>query len=262
MKQQQPLVRCPQCNCRVHFDRLEKHLRKAHRFSAERANRRSQMLGDIHKFKEVCVLIESFLIGRGIFLESLEDIEDFSLMAFERLLGYTIEEVITIGGIQNRATYKFNSKRLQNAFSPLIKPLSTLLKQYKKKQLPTSLILLSSDNEERRSVLEPLNNSHTENRREVKRSSRSTKQQRLSRQKGKCRSLVSSRSSSERIGPGYHPYIGKHCSSTLKKLDKNNTSSEHFSYRRSSSRPSSGCCHFCEKPSMYGADVCYTCNTD
>ena len=154
MKKQAVLVRCPQCNCSVRSDRLEKHLKKVHRcsekFIAESAYRQSQVLSDSRNFKEICVLIEEFLRERDIILERLEYVEDFSLMAFEILLGYTMNEVITIGGIQNRNTYISNSNRLQHIFLPLIEPLDKLLEPYKKDQSHSSSLLLPKSNGKRK----------------------------------------------------------------------------------------------------------------
>lgn len=136
MKNQSVLVKCPECKCSVRSDRLEKHLRKAHGFSAKEAIAERDYVqfgipSDSRRFKEVCLLIEEFLARRNIFLESLEYVEDFSLIAFEMILGYTIDEVITIGGIQNRATYKSNSNKIKHLFFPLVEPLKTLLEPYK-----------------------------------------------------------------------------------------------------------------------------------
>lgn len=266
MKNQSALVKCAHCKCSVRSDRLEKHLRKVHRLSekaiTKSAHRQSQILSASRKFKEICVLIEEFLTERDIVLESLEYIEDFSLMAFEILLGYTTDEVITIGGIQNRNTYISNSNRLQHIFLPLIEPLCTLLEPYKKAQSPASSILLNSDSQKRRSISEPLNDSHTENKHKAERSPRSAKRQRLSRWNKKYHSLFLSRSSSKRIGSGYFPHIGQSSSSTSNKLDKKNISSGHFSHGSSSSSSAPGRCRFCGRLPMYGADVCHTCNTD
>ena len=266
MKNQSALVKCEHCKCSVRSNRLEKHLRKVHRLSeeaiAKSARRRSQILRDSRRFKEICVLIEEFLAERGIVLESSEYVEYFSLMAFEILLGYTPDESATIGSIQNRSTYISNSNRLKHIFLPLIEPLYTLLEPYKKAQAPASSILLNNDNQKRCSISEPLNDSHTENKHKAERLSRSVKRQRLSNRNKKDHSSVLNRSFLKRIGPGYFPHIGQSSSSTSKESDKKKISSGHLSYGSSSSSSALGRCRFCGRLPMYGADVCHTCNTD
>ena len=239
---------------------------KAHRLSKKTitkiAHRQSQIHSARRKLKEICVLIEEFLTERDIVLESSEDLKIFSLMAIEMHLGYTIDEAITIGGIQNRRTYISNSNRLRHIFVPLIGPLRTLFEPYKKAQSTTSSILLNSDSQKKCRISEPLNDSHTENKHKAKRSPRATKRKRRSRRNKKYHSLVSSRSFSKRIGPGYFPHIGRSSGLISKKSDKKNISSGNFSLGCSSSSSAPGHCRFCGRLPMYGADVCHTCNTD
>lgn len=263
MNDQSNLIKFFQYERSVRSDRWNEYTGKVHQYSTRNVPTRSvysytQMLCDSDKFKEVCVVVEDFLVKNHVFLESLECVEDFSLIIFEKLLGYGVEEVIAIGGIENRTTYIANSNRLQPLFSSLEKSLYILLKPYKKVRSTPPPIRLNGASRKRRRALGSLDNSHVRHNRRVKRPFCATKQESLSSCSEKQNNLYSSRYPSRKIGVGYFPHIGRSSSSTSEESHKRKISLE----RISSSSSAVGRCRFCERSSMYGANVCYACNSD
>lgn len=127
MGSSQQLVPCPKCKCTVHFERLKTHLQKVHK-SQEHGNDKpvkqtsiSSGALTITKFKQVSVLINSWLRRYKDYLYNSDNVKILTIMALENFMGYSFDEINELyNGKIDKERYEVGTKRFKITYEQMM----------------------------------------------------------------------------------------------------------------------------------------------
>lgn len=147
-------IQCLRCKSSIPLDRLDNHLKKAHRLNKKarvlEIDKHAYILTAKQEFEKINQLVESHLKEKGVALQSSSDIKTLSIMAIETLLGYESAEAIAIGCVDDHRTHVSSSNRLWPTFQPLLSSLYDLLTTYRKPGNIDSSVLLEKTKERKK----------------------------------------------------------------------------------------------------------------
>lgn len=126
----QQLICCPECNCSVRFDRLERHLWKVHNGESSPKKQKPASSTSLkrEKVRQVSTSIDSWLMRYKNYLYSSNNVKTLTIMAFVNFVGYGFEEINQFyNGKIDRERYEVRAKYLKLTYEQMVEHLNKSL---------------------------------------------------------------------------------------------------------------------------------------